>query len=162
MASSISFELHLEALDRLCYVCGEIIMKSGHEIAPTLHADMVETFTIHSHLQTEVSPKGICYTCLLSKIHTMFGSPSFIDNELLPKSEISATAISTNLLAFRSCLLFIYFYIANNNQKSHNFESPSSTILPLTVIRTMSRRFILSFDNSFNFLNTCCIIFEYN
>ena len=66
MASSISFELHLEALDRLCYVCGEIIMKNGHEITPTLHADMVETFTIHSHLQTEVSPKGICYTCFIT------------------------------------------------------------------------------------------------
>ena len=66
MASSISFELHLESLDRLCYVCGEIIMKNGHEITPTLHADMVETFIIYSHLQTEVSPKGICYTCFIT------------------------------------------------------------------------------------------------
>ena len=35
-----STDFHVEAIDRLCFVCGSIIMKNGHHILPVLKEAM--------------------------------------------------------------------------------------------------------------------------
>ena len=39
-----STDFHVEAIDRLCFVCGSIIMKNGHHILAVLKEAMSLTF----------------------------------------------------------------------------------------------------------------------
>ena len=57
--------LHTEAIERLCYVCGNIVMKKHHQITSPLSNEMEVVFSTSINLicQVNVAPSSICHTC---------------------------------------------------------------------------------------------------
>ena len=55
--------LHVEAIDRLCFVCGCIIMKNGHHILLVLKEATSLTFERSINLLENVTSSNICHSC---------------------------------------------------------------------------------------------------
>ena len=55
-----STDFHVEAIGRLCFVCGFIIMKTGHHILPVLKEAMSLTF---ERSIRNVTLSNICHSC---------------------------------------------------------------------------------------------------
>ena len=53
----------MEAIDRLCFVCGFIIMKNGHHILLVLKEAMSLTFERSINLLENVTSNNICHSC---------------------------------------------------------------------------------------------------
>ena len=58
-----STDFPVEAIDRLCFVCGSIIMKNRHHILPVLKEAMSLTFERSINLLENVTPSNICHSC---------------------------------------------------------------------------------------------------
>ena len=58
-----STDFHVEAIDRLCFVCGFIIMKNGHHILLVLKEAMSLTFERSINLLENVTSNNICHSC---------------------------------------------------------------------------------------------------
>ena len=58
-----STDFHVEAIDRLCFVCGFIIMKNGHHILLVLKEAMSLTFDRSINLLENVTSNNICHSC---------------------------------------------------------------------------------------------------
>ena len=58
-----STDFHVEAIDRLCFVCGFIIMKNGHHILFVLREAMSLTFERSINLLENVTSNNICHSC---------------------------------------------------------------------------------------------------
>ena len=58
-----STDFHVEAIARLCFVCGSIIKKNGHHILPVLKEAMSLTFERSINLLENVTPSNICDSC---------------------------------------------------------------------------------------------------
>ena len=48
---------HSEAIERLCFACGNIIMKNAHLIEPSLFQNIIEAFS------SNISPRNLCHSC---------------------------------------------------------------------------------------------------
>ena len=60
IATSTGFH---EAIDRLCFVCGSIIMKNGHHVLAVLKEAMSLTFERSINLLENVTSSNICHSC---------------------------------------------------------------------------------------------------
>ena len=58
-----STDFHVEAIDRLCFVCGFIIMKNGHHILLVLKEATSLTFERSINLLENVTSNNICHRC---------------------------------------------------------------------------------------------------
>ena len=58
-----STDFHVEAIDRLCFVCGCILMKNGHHILLVLKEAMSLTFERSINLLENVTSSNICHSC---------------------------------------------------------------------------------------------------
>ena len=58
-----STDFHVEAIDRLCFVCGSIIMKNGHHILAVLKEATSLTFEKSINLLENVASSNICHSC---------------------------------------------------------------------------------------------------
>ena len=58
-----STDFLVEAIDRLCFVCGSIIMKNGHHILAVLKETMSLTFERNINLLENVTSSNICHSC---------------------------------------------------------------------------------------------------
>ena len=58
-----STDFHVEAIDRLCFVCGSIIMKNGHHVLAVLKEAMSLTFERSINLLENVTSSNICHSC---------------------------------------------------------------------------------------------------
>ena len=56
-------DFHVEAIDRICFVCGCIIMKNGHHILLVLKEAMSLTFERSINLLENVTSSNICLSC---------------------------------------------------------------------------------------------------
>ena len=63
----MSTDFHVEAIDRLCFVCGFIIMKNGHHILLVLKEAMSLTFERSINLLENVTSSNICHSCWTHK-----------------------------------------------------------------------------------------------
>ena len=59
----MSTDFHVEAIDRLCFVCGFIIMKNGHHILLVLKEATSLTFERSINLLENVTSNNICHSC---------------------------------------------------------------------------------------------------
>ena len=57
-----STDFHAEAIDRLCFVCGGIIMKNGHHILLVLKEAMSLTFERSINLLENETSSNICHS----------------------------------------------------------------------------------------------------
>ena len=58
-----STDFHVEAIDRLCFVCGCILMKNGRHILLVLKEAMSLTFERSINLLENVTSSNICHNC---------------------------------------------------------------------------------------------------
>ena len=58
-----STDFHVEAIDRLCFLCGCIIMKNGHHILLVSKESMSLTFERSINLLENVTSNNICHSC---------------------------------------------------------------------------------------------------
>ena len=56
-------DFHHEAIGRLCYICGQIILKNGHVIDENLKLNIAEMFSTAIELANNVTPSNVCHTC---------------------------------------------------------------------------------------------------
>ena len=54
---------HSEAIERLCFVCGNIIMKNAHLIEPSLFQNIIEAFSSNITTVENISPRNLCHSC---------------------------------------------------------------------------------------------------
>ena len=59
----MSTDFPVKAIDRLCFVCGSIIMKNGHHILLVLKEAMSLTFERSINLLENETPINICHSC---------------------------------------------------------------------------------------------------
>ena len=52
-----------EAIERLCFACGNIIMKNAHLIEPSLFQNIIEAFSFNITTVENISPKNLCHSC---------------------------------------------------------------------------------------------------
>ena len=58
-----STDFHVEAIDRLCFVCGSTIMKNGDHILAVLKEAASQTFEKSINLLENVTSSNICHSC---------------------------------------------------------------------------------------------------
>ena len=51
---------HSEAIERLCFACGNIIMKNAHLIEPSLFQNIAEAFPSNITTVENISPRNLC------------------------------------------------------------------------------------------------------
>ena len=56
-------DFHHEAIGRLCYICGQIILKDAHVIDENLKLNIAEMFSTKIELTNNVTPSNVCHTC---------------------------------------------------------------------------------------------------
>ena len=54
---------HSEAIERLCFACGNIIMKNAHLIEPSLFQNIAEAFSFNTTTVENISPRNLCHSC---------------------------------------------------------------------------------------------------
>ena len=54
---------HSEAIERLCFACGNIIMKNAHLIEPSLFQNIIEDFSSNIPTVENISPRNLCHSC---------------------------------------------------------------------------------------------------
>ena len=55
---------HSEAIERLCFACGNTIMKNAHLIEPSLFLNIIEAFSSNITTVENISPRNLCHTHL--------------------------------------------------------------------------------------------------
>ena len=58
-----STDFHVEAIYRLCFVCGSIIMKNGHHILPVMKEPMSQNFESSINLLENATSTNMCHSC---------------------------------------------------------------------------------------------------
>ena len=56
-------DFHHEAIGRLCFICGQIILKNGHDIDENLKLNIAEMFSTEIELKNNVTPSNVCHAC---------------------------------------------------------------------------------------------------
>ena len=54
---------HSEAIERLCFACGNIIMKNAHLMEPSLFQNIIEAFSSNITTVENISPRNLCHSC---------------------------------------------------------------------------------------------------
>ena len=54
---------HSEAIERLCFACGNIIMKNAHLVEPSLFQNIIEAFSSNITTVENISPRNLCHSC---------------------------------------------------------------------------------------------------
>ena len=62
---------HSEAINHLCFACGNIIMKNAHIIDPSLLSNICEAFASNAAVIENISPRNLCHTCCRAVKHFM-------------------------------------------------------------------------------------------
>ena len=60
---------HFEAINHLCFACGNIIMKNAHNIDPSLLSNICEAFASNTAVIENISPRNLCHTCCRAVKH---------------------------------------------------------------------------------------------
>ena len=82
---------HSEAIERLCFACGNIIMKNAHLIEPSLFQNIIEAFPSNITTVENISPRNLCHSCWWAVKHFVH-SPQWLQILLI----ILANDISRN------------------------------------------------------------------
>ena len=56
-------DFHHEAIGRLCYICGQIILKNGHVVDENLKLNIAEMFSTKIEFTNNVTLSNVCHTC---------------------------------------------------------------------------------------------------
>ena len=62
---------HSEAINHLCFACGNIIMKNAHIIDPSLLSNFCEAFASNTAVIENISPRSLCHVCCRAVKHFM-------------------------------------------------------------------------------------------
>ena len=54
---------HSEAIERLCFSCGNIIMKNAHLIEHSLFQNIAKAFPSNITTVENISPRKLCHSC---------------------------------------------------------------------------------------------------
>ena len=68
---------HSEAIERLCFACGNIIMKNAHLIEPSLFQNIIEAFSSNIITVENISPRNLCHSCWRAVKHFVKNNPPF-------------------------------------------------------------------------------------
>ena len=60
---------HSEAIERICFACGNIIMKNAHLIEPSLFQNIIEVFSSNITTVENISPRNLCHCCWRAAKH---------------------------------------------------------------------------------------------
>ena len=88
---------HSDAIERLCFVCGNIIMKNAHLIEPSLFQNIIEAFSSNITTVENISPRNLCHSCWRAVKHFV-KKQSAIFFLLLSKSDLFTNFASLYLL----------------------------------------------------------------
>ena len=69
---------HSEAINHLCFACGNIIMKNAHNIDPSLSSNICEAFASNAAVIENISPRNLCHTCCRPVKHFMKKKKGFV------------------------------------------------------------------------------------
>ena len=112
-----STDFRVEAIDRLCFLCGSIIMKNGHHILPVLKEATSLTFERSINLLENVTSSNICHSCWAHRC-SLFRGVRYSELSAIP--EVSAIQRCPlfrgvrsihELSAIQRCSLFRGFHI---------------------------------------------------
>ena len=59
----VSIQTHVEAIERLCSVCGNIIMKNSHKVDDRQFGMMKDLFKTDVTIVEGVTPNKLCHSC---------------------------------------------------------------------------------------------------
>ena len=62
-------DFHHEAIGRLCYISGQIILKNGLVIDENLKLNIADMFSTKIELTNNVTPLNVCHTCWITVKH---------------------------------------------------------------------------------------------
>ena len=69
---------HSEAIERLCFACGNIIMKNAHLIEPSSFQNIIEAFSSNITTVENISPRNLCKNKVVSSVvREPFPTPDF-------------------------------------------------------------------------------------
>ena len=68
---------HSEAIERLCFACGNIIMKNAHLIEPSLFQNIAKAFSSNITTVENISPRKLCHSCWRAVKHFVKNNPPF-------------------------------------------------------------------------------------
>ena len=87
---------HSEAIERLCFACGNIIMKNAHLIEPSLFQNIIEAFSSNITTVENISPRNLCHSCWRAVKHFVKKQSAIF--LLLSKSDLFTNFTSLYLL----------------------------------------------------------------
>ena len=91
---------HSEAIERLCFACGNIIMKNAHLTEPSLFQYIAEAFSSNITTVENISPRNLRHSCWRAVKHSVkHQSVMFF---LLSKSDLFTNSTSLYLLTEKS------------------------------------------------------------
>ena len=82
-----------EAIERLCFACGNIIMKNAHLVEPSL---FIEAFSSNITTVGNISPRNLCHSCWRAVKHFVKKQSAIF--LLLSKSDLFTNFTSLYLL----------------------------------------------------------------
>ena len=87
---------HSEAIERLCFACGNIIMKNAHLIEPSLFQNIIEAFSSNITTVENISPRNLYHSCWRAVKHFVKKQSAIF--LLLSKSDLFTNFTSLYLL----------------------------------------------------------------
>ena len=110
-----STDFHVEAIDRLCFACGCIIIKNGHHILLVLKEAMSRTFERSINLLENVTSSYICHSCWTQRCPLFRGCPLLASPLLggftVYTSEVSIELQTSVVETIYICLKCSHMYI---------------------------------------------------
>ena len=100
-----STDFHVEAIDRLCFVCGSIIMKNGHHILPVLKEATRQTFKRSINLLENVTSSNIHHTCWTHRC-LLFRDVRYSEVSAIQSCPLFRGVHYSEVCAIQSCPLF--------------------------------------------------------
>ena len=100
-----STDFHVEAIDRLCFVCGCILMKIGHHILPVLKEAMSLTFE-----RSNVTSSNICHSCWTQRC-PLFRGVRYSEVSDIQRCPLFRGVRYSEVSAIQRCVLFRGFHI---------------------------------------------------
>ena len=100
-----STDFHVEAIDRLCFVCGCIIMKNGHHILLVLKEAMSLTFERSIILLENVTSSNICHSIWTQRC-SLFRGVRYSEVPAIQRCPLFRGARYSEVSAIQRCPIF--------------------------------------------------------
>ena len=129
-------DFHHEAIGRLCFICGQIILKNGHDIDENLKLNIAEMFSTEIELKNNVTPSNVCHACWRTVKH-------FFKNKAEGKYFNTSKKLSEWAIHSDDCLTCELY---RQNQKGINsFQYFDANSMLVSFITNQLFRHLLSF-----------------